>query len=405
MALRFDSGKINNWQKLDDGRLRVEATFSRTGKLLYGLPNGETQEETVTADELFDDDSLDTAATAYVTLGHPPVFVTDSNWKDYSIGFTGTKVVKRVDEGLVDIVFAVVDREGKKAIEEDGLREVSAGYTTEHKADGGRILQTKRRYNHFALVPEGRAGKKVALHMDSNEEFAVQVINQRTNIKNKTDMKRYNGHDVSDAVYDMLSKMSDELDMLKKDMGKKDAAIESLNSSVSETGNYKQKWATAQANVDSLKAENLTLKNDLQGKMDASEIGKEIAKRQIAWGKASQFLGEDVKLDSSDDVLTIQLKTIKAVNPDIRMDAIAKEYGDAFPIYVQAMFDGLATPTQPTHSIPKKDAYTEAIKRAQLGGDRSGSSLENPRNDAREKERLDGIEAVKRMYRTGRASA
>lgn len=401
MALRFDSGKINNWQKLEDGRLRVEATFSRTGKLLYGLPNGETQEETVTANELFDDDSLDTAATAYVTLGHPPVFVTDSNWKNYSIGLTGTKVIKRVDEGLVDIVFAVVDREGKKAIEEDGLREVSAGYTTEHKADGERILQTKRRYNHFALVPEGRAGKKVALHMDSNEEFAVQVIDQKTNMKSKTNMKKYNGHDVSDAVYDMLYKMADELDMLKKDMGKKDAAIELLNSNASEADDYKQKWATAQANVDSLKAENLTLKNDLQGKMDASEIGKEIARRQAAWGKASQFLGESAKLDSNDDVLTIQLKTIKVVNPGMKMDAIAEQYGDAFPIYVQAMFDGLKA--KPVPSAPKQDAYTEAIKRAQLGGDRSGISLDNPRNDTGEKEYLDSIEAVKRMYRTGRS--
>ncbi|MEM9214067.1 MAG: DUF2213 domain-containing protein [Cyanobacteria bacterium P01_F01_bin.150] len=405
MAHRLDNGRINNWQKLDDGRLRVMASVSRVGDLEYRLPNGERQIESLTAEELFNADSLDTAATAPVTLTHPPEFVTPKTWKKYNVGATGSQVFAKQDEGLVDIVFVVGDEEAIKAVEEDGIREVSAGYTTELKADGEKIYQTNRRYNHFALVPKGRAGETVALHMDSCEELAVQITNVDSDIHEKNEMKKYNGHEVSDAVYDMLKDMAEQLDMAKKDMGKKDATIDSLKTDASDAQSYRDKYAAAQAKVDSLEAENATLRSDLDGKMDASEVAKEIESRQTAWSAALPFLGSEAKLDASDDVLAIQLKAIKAVNPETKLDELATKWGDSFPVYVQATFDGLKVPTvEAKPASLKTDAYAEAIAKATVGGDRSGASMQSAKTDEAEKQRLDDMATLENMYRSGRAA-
>lgn len=400
MAIRLDKGKIQSWQKMDDGRLRVMATISRVGELEYQMPNGEIQVETLTADELFNADSLDTAATAPVTLNHPPHFVTADNWKQYVVGSTGSQVFAKTDEGLVDIVFVIGEKGAIDAVEKDGIREVSAGYTTKHKKDKSRIYQTERRYNHFALVPKGRAGKTVALHMDSlDEELGIQI--DYTQPKVDAPMKKYNGHDVSDAVYDMLTDMAGQLDKYKGDAAISEATITTLRADAIEATTYKEKWAAAQAQADSFLTENESLKQSLEGKMDASEISAELSMRLDAWSKAIPFLPEGSNLDSSDDVLSIQLKAINAIKPDLPLEAKAQEYGDAFPVYVQATFDALETPSKNIPTPSNDNAWTESLKRAQAGGDRSGASIQDKKVDSQEQTRLDDMAKLEAMYKRG----
>ena len=69
---------------------------------------------------------------------------------------------KRVhDSELIDVI-----KSGK-------AKQVSAGYTTNVvKGDDGKLYQTSRRYNHFSVVPLGRAGDEVCVHYgDSNDMF------------------------------------------------------------------------------------------------------------------------------------------------------------------------------------------------------------------------------------------
>jgi hypothetical protein len=171
MPLRFDSTPISSWEKLWDGRLRVKATFSKVGPLAYVKPDGSTQIEIVPAEELFRQDSLETAAMAAVTLNHPPEgIVTPRTWKKYNVGASGSRVEARMDEGLVEVVYVIGDEEAIKAVQEGDVSEVSVGYqvTLDRREDG--LYQTNRQYNHHALVPKGRAGASVRLHYDNADD-------------------------------------------------------------------------------------------------------------------------------------------------------------------------------------------------------------------------------------------
>jgi hypothetical protein len=171
MPLRFDSTPISSWEKLWDGRLRVKATFSKVGPLAYVKPDGSTQIEIVPAEELFRQDSLETAAMAAVTLNHPPEgIVTPRTWKKYNVGASGSRVEARTDEGLVEVVYVIGDEEAIKAVQEGDVSEVSVGYqvTLDRREDG--LYQTNRQYNHHALVPKGRAGASVRLHYDNADD-------------------------------------------------------------------------------------------------------------------------------------------------------------------------------------------------------------------------------------------
>lgn len=187
-TIHFDSTTASSCRRVGD-RLQVIATVSRVADqqgdgLKYQLNDGSIIEEYVTADELFNQQSMDTARMAPVTLGHPEDGgLVGTRWKDFSVGSSGSSVIPRIDEGLLDLVFTIGDKaaidEAEAAAKEGRPLEVSAGYTTVviERADG--LYQTQRKYDHFAVLPRGqkaRAGSSVKLHMDG-VDFAVQ---QRT---------------------------------------------------------------------------------------------------------------------------------------------------------------------------------------------------------------------------------
>ncbi|MEL6224565.1 MAG: DUF2213 domain-containing protein [Cyanobacteria bacterium J06627_8] len=422
MEKRLDYGRVSDWEKLDDGRLRVKASVSRVGTLDYRLPDGSTQTEHLTADELFKPTSLETAGLAPVTLGHPEVgMVTPANWRKYSVGATGSKVEARKHDGLVDVVFVVGDEEAIAAIEEDGIREVSAGYTTELRSDGEKLYQTDRKYNHFALVKRGRAGETVRLHLDGAPDWGVQIVerndesesarnsepNQRTNDsqhKETSPMAKYRGLDMSDETMKLVQDMEGQIESLKTDMEKmktdmghskkKDEADAATVTQLTEAR------IKADARADAAEMKLKDLESKFEGKMDAAQVETEIKARLDAWSKAMPFLGKDATFDSSDSVLGIQLKAIAKQRPELNLDELKGKYGDDFPVYVQATFDALETPKSEAKSeaTQNSDAYDEAIKRAKVGGDRSGSSVDT-REDADEQAKYDAaMKAIADAY-------
>lgn len=416
MEKRLDYGRINQHEKLHDGRLRVMASFSRVGPLKY-LKDGEIQEEHLTADELFREDSLDTAGTAWVTLGHPSVgFVTPKNSKRYAVGATGSKVIARKNDGLVDIVFMVGDEEAIEAIErkDNPIREVSAGYLCEMRRDGDRLYQTNRKYNHFALVERGRAGETVSLHLDGAPEWGVQIVERADDSddrnfdsnrpvvdsleKETSPMAKYRGIEMSDEAMKLVQDMEGDMATMKSDMAKmKKDSVDATH--VIELTEARIK---ADARADALESKNKELEASLENKMDADQVKAEIKARLDAWGAAMPFLGKDAKFDSSDDVLTIQCKAISAQRPNLKLDKLATKYGENFPVYVQATFDSLEAPKTEESSTGKSgqrsDAFAAALAKAQVGGDRSGSSAERSDDDDSEQARYDAdMEAVRKQ--------
>jgi hypothetical protein len=163
---RLDTrGVIKDFRETPDGFLDLFLSFSKIGPLVYQRADGTLETEYLTEDELFNEDSIATATGKPVTYLHPPEWVTKDNARKYARGSTGTKIVK--DTPFATIVATVHDSELIDTIKSGRAKQVSAGYTTKVvKGDDGKLYQTGRRYNHFAVVPLGRAGEEVRIHFD-----------------------------------------------------------------------------------------------------------------------------------------------------------------------------------------------------------------------------------------------
>lgn len=163
---RTDSvGKIKSYRETAEGFLDLFLTFARAGTLEYVRADGTVETEYVTPEALFDEESLSTATGKPITYLHPPERVTKDNFWKFARGSTGTKIVR--DDPFATIVATVHDAALIDVIKSGKAREVSAGYTANVVRRGdGKLYQENRVYNHFSVVPLGRAGADVKVHFD-----------------------------------------------------------------------------------------------------------------------------------------------------------------------------------------------------------------------------------------------
>jgi len=184
MNLCIDTGQITQVERTKEGAIRVWATVSRTGDLEYRTPSGSAFVQRITADQLFSADSLNTAWGKPITVGHPltedgrAIAVTPENMARYRVGTTGQSM-RQVSDQFLSIVAVIDDERGIEAIE-NGAREISAGYWRDPVVVDGVIHQHNRRYNHFAIVPKGRAGDRVRLHIDAETTIQIDQPEQPT---------------------------------------------------------------------------------------------------------------------------------------------------------------------------------------------------------------------------------
>jgi len=162
-----------------EGFLLCEAVpVARTGEMLYaeGEIAGEGNEilkgdldgiirVTRGPEDLFRPETIASFEGKPVTLGHPDEFVAPENYSKYA---KGTMVNVRRGEGIdVDVMLAdllVTDAEAIKAIQSDGIEEVSLGYEADYEQTGpGRAAQRNIVGNHNALVERGRCGPRCAI--------------------------------------------------------------------------------------------------------------------------------------------------------------------------------------------------------------------------------------------------
>lgn len=184
---------VKGLRKTADGYLVGEVHCARTGIQQYtreemmldgaGLVNVYRPEATV-----FHKDSLASYAGKPITLIHPQVPVTADNWKDVAVGQIGESIAR--DGEMVKVSFAIMDAETIRAIEQDGIREVSMGYTTPVEMRDGvapdgtpyQAVQTgPLRINHLAVVPKARGGADLRLGLKDQDANwgASPVIHQK----------------------------------------------------------------------------------------------------------------------------------------------------------------------------------------------------------------------------------
>ena len=171
-----------HWEKADNGAYRAFITLGVADMPLeYVDFKGNKHTETITADELFRDDSVSSAYGLPICLAHPKNGVYANNQEGVLIGHVLQSCLNQDNKLLMPCV--IDDHRGIKLIdsmiEKGTYAEVSPGYFVEKlkQDNNNQYLQIGRRYDHIALLEsgEGRGGQAVVLRTDSNINLDMAV--------------------------------------------------------------------------------------------------------------------------------------------------------------------------------------------------------------------------------------
>ena len=178
-----ESLAIKNWEFLPDGTLKCWARIAKVGTYDYG-----SHKQEVSADTLFDSQSLDSIVGRPVTLEHPPSFIMSvAERKQHQIGTALQETIKEIDgdETYLTIPLIVWDEAAISDIVNKKVNQFSPGYNAKPVQDSNKIIQKDRRYNHFSLTVSGRGGEGVRALVDSNvtltQESQKMQVNPPTN--------------------------------------------------------------------------------------------------------------------------------------------------------------------------------------------------------------------------------
>lgn len=301
-------------------------SVSKVGDLVYRTDGGDRQVETVTAETLFDEESLHTAWGKPITaVFHPKEMLDSTTTAPVQVGMTMTKFDEAaIGDGYLTMLGVFTDQRAIDLVE-GGMTQISAGYTAD-VVDGadGKKAQTNRRYNHFTVLPYGRAGETVKVHLDclrcdavSEKDFetigelATQPAaiaaekkqgNNRTNEGGAMPRIKLDGVD-----YEFKP---DEIAAIKAELAnQKEAAIaplqekfDSLSVKQDDAGKLQEKLDSALTQVQTLTGEVQGLRTKLDEATTSDEaIATEVQARNDAWSEV--------------------LPSIKSVNPDYRIDS------------------------------------------------------------------------------------
>lgn len=170
---RFDVGRLDKFEKVAGGGIRVPAFVARTGIQIYRDETGREIRELRHPDDVFAADSYRSFEHVPVTDLHPAGLVDATNRRELS---RGHMMNVRPDGARLAADALITDAEMIRMIEAGERVETSGGYTcvvVEEKGiyDGQPYDSRQRdiRGNHVGLGPEGwgRAGPEVGLRLDS----------------------------------------------------------------------------------------------------------------------------------------------------------------------------------------------------------------------------------------------
>jgi hypothetical protein len=179
----------------DEGFLRVPGKAARTGIQEYLASElrlkGRAPNDIIRvyrpAEEVFNDESLQSYLGADVTNNHPPTLVNASTYRNTSVGVVTS--VGRQDGDFVIVDMVIKDKDAIKAVE-TGKCELSAGYTAVYDDTPGTtpegepydFRQTRIKINHVAIVDRARAGAMARI-FDNMEKKPMYQITTDTGLK------------------------------------------------------------------------------------------------------------------------------------------------------------------------------------------------------------------------------
>ena len=365
---RFDRSDFQKAEITPQGFLRAPAYATRIGILHYKKADGTILKEFRPPQEVFNVDSMKTLANVPLTNQHPRVkgdLLNPSNAAANTVGFTGD-VVEQAEQKFLKVITTVIDAH---MIAKAKDYELSCGYTCDLVNEPGifegepyDVVQRNIVYNHLAMVPKGRAGDEVRIHLDADDGILMESKENPKMAKMKIGDKEFDAAPELAAAHEaMMKKHEDEMcdmkkkmDDLEQKMGKsgepdKKEPVENQPAGKEEDKKDSQysggkvadgkdgdkmapKQAEAAAKMDAMQARLDALTAQLNKSAPASaDFGKAVSARVALIGTASEIVDtKKVKLDSLSDI-EIMKEVVKA---DSGADMSGKSDD-----YVRAYFD------------------------------------------------------------------
>lgn len=349
---RLDVLQLPTMTKDKDGFLVGEAVITRTGIFKYKKADGSIVNELRHPHDVFDANSLASLRMLPIALMHPPeAFITVQNAKDRQIGQTGENV--RIDRDVVIVPIKITHADAIKEIEK-GIRDISMGYTVQHDdLDGGMwenekydYKQINIRYNHLAVVPDGRAGV-ARLNLDATD--AIMTDEESTKQSGGTEMAD-DKKQLPKVVIDSISyEASPEvINALEKEKKRADSLQEQLKAFSDIKLNEDGDTGKAEASVITA-FQTLQGKHDaLQKKLDEAEekvtdeaIQKAVAVRSGLIETAKKVLDEETikKLDELTDLDIMKEVIVQSVNDEAEQKKVRDSLAEAAEPYIKGSFD------------------------------------------------------------------
>ena len=285
-----------------DNYLLATPRVARTGIQIYGGWEFGLDQDRVRLmrpeEVVFDRDSLASYAHRPITNNHPSEPVTADNWRDVSVGHTGSEVLR--DGEHIRVPIALMDGATIRQVLDEGKKELSLGYEMEldftKAGDGYDATVTSIRANHLAIVDRARGGPELAIGDRGNQ----------TGGKKKMTNLTVNGITVEVADAATAQAIQSHItDLLKQ-----------INDAKNVVAAAETKAADIQKKVDEADAKIKTLEQQAED----SKLGPEQLQSLVAERSVLMRIGKAVLGDNTD--------MTKMSNPDIKRAVVSNRLKD-----------------------------------------------------------------------------
>ena len=330
-VFRSDSMPARSVTRTDEGYLMIDAAIGAVGILQRRYPDGKVYREFRPPEELFRQDSMDTAKLKPITNNHPIQvggILTPASASKFAVGTNGENI--RQDSDLLMSSFVVHNKTAIDAIE-NGKREISPGYLCDLQDAPGEwngqkydFVQRNIRYNHVAIVDRARGGRQLSIKMDGDENY----FQEENPMLGKVKLDSGCEYECPQEVVAAFNQVSVKLDAAEAQL------------------------VAGKSELDTLKADRDSLKVRLD-EAEKRDMSGEISARVALASQVKAIVGDKVKLDSFDPQV-LKCAAIAHRFPSIKLDGKSEDY-------VNAQFDIVIN----LDAEMKEEAANNAIGRAE----------------------------------------
>jgi len=324
-VIRVDKAPMPRVTRTDEGYLRGSAVVTRTGVFTYVNADGTKRRELRHPDDILRADSVATMQQIPITIDHPSELVNADTAADLSIGLTGENINADADSGNITAPFTITHKTGIDAVTA-GRRELSLGYALELVREDGEYegqaydyRQTNVRYNHLAIVAQGRAGN-ARMNLDG-----ASVLIATSDAKDTPMADKMTAVNLDGISYDAAPEVAKALE---KEKARADKAETERDDAARSRDDMQKEYDGLKAKMDELEAE-----MDKQKGANNDAAIAEAAKARVALlTRAGKVVEADKHMDGSDREI---------------MEAVILKRHDGFDLsdksddYVAARFDAI----------------------------------------------------------------